>query len=126
LRKTAMIDEAVAPAGHYSHAIVTNGLVYVSGQGPVDPRTGEMPTTFAEQVGQTLRNLDTILRGVGTELKNAVKINAYLSDVANFSEFDVVYRDFFSDEPPARTTVGCQLVDIMVEIDCTAVLPSAA
>ncbi|MFC3205560.1 RidA family protein [Aquamicrobium soli] len=126
MRKTAMIDEAVAPAGHYSHAIIANGLVYVSGQGPVDPRTGEMPATFAGQVGQTLRNLDTILRGVGTELKNAVKINAYLSDVANFSEFDAVYRNFFADDPPARTTVGCQLVDIMVEIDCTAILPSAA
>ncbi len=121
-----MVEDAVKPAGHYSHAVISNGLVFVSGQGPVDPETGDMSSSFSEQVRQTMRNLDIILRGVGTELKHAVKINAYLSDVANFPEFDAVYRNFFADEPPARTTVGCQLVDIMVEIDCTAVLPSAA
>lgn len=120
MRKTAMVEDAVKPAGHYSHAVISNGLVFVSGQGPVDPETGDMSSSFAEQVRQTMRNLDIILRGVGTELKHAVKINAYLSDLANFAEFNRVYSEFFPGEPPARTTVGCQLLDIMVEIDCVA------
>jgi 2-iminobutanoate/2-iminopropanoate deaminase len=119
-----MVEDAVKPAGHYSHAVISNGFVFVSGQGPADPRTGGMPTSFAEQVRQTLRNLDIILRGVGTELKHAVKVNAYLSDLGNFAEFNAVYREFFPDEPPARTTVGCQLLDIMVEIDCVAAIPA--
>lgn len=123
MRKTAMIEDAVKPAGHYSHAVISNGLVFVSGQGPADPETGDMSSSFAEQVRQTMRNLDIILRGVGTELKHVVKINAYLSDLANFAEFNRVYREFFPGEPPARTTVGCQLLDIMVEIDCVAALP---
>lgn len=120
MRKTAMVEDAVKPAGHYSHAVISNGLVFVSGQGPVDPETGDMSSSFAEQVRQTMRNLDIILRGVGTELKHAVKINAYLSDLANFAEFNRVYSEFFPGQPPARTTVGCQLLDIMVEIDCVA------
>ncbi len=120
MRKTAMVEDAVKPAGHYSHAVISNGLVFVSGQGPVDPETGDMSSSFSEQVRQTMRNLDIILRGVGTELKHAVKINAYLSDLANFAEFNRVYSEFFPGEPPARTTVGCQLLDIMVEIDCVA------
>ncbi len=120
MRKTAMVEDAVKPAGHYSHAVISNGLVFVSGQGPADPETGDMSSSFSEQVRQTMRNLDIILRGVGTELKHAVKINAYLSDLANFAEFNRVYSEFFPGEPPARTTVGCQLLDIMVEIDCVA------
>lgn len=123
MRKTAMVEDAVKPAGHYSHAVISNGLVFVSGQGPADPETGDMSSSFAEQVRQTMRNLDVILRGVGSELKHAVKINAYLSDLANFAEFNRVYSEFFPGEPPARTTVGCQLLDIMVEIDCVADLP---
>jgi 2-iminobutanoate/2-iminopropanoate deaminase len=125
LRTTVMIEEAVKPAGYYSHAAIANGLVYVSGQGPVDPQTGEMRSSFADQVRQALRYVNTILLAVGTDLTQAVKVNAYLSDATRFAEFDAVYREFFSDEPPARTTVACQLSGIMVEIDCTAVLPAS-
>ncbi|MBN9272080.1 MAG: RidA family protein, partial [Mesorhizobium sp.] len=99
MRKTAMVEDAVKPAGHYSHAVISNGLVFVSGQGPVDPETGDMSSSFSGQVRQTMRNLDIILRGVGTELKHAVKINAYLSDLANFAEFNRVYSEFFPGEP---------------------------
>jgi 2-iminobutanoate/2-iminopropanoate deaminase len=119
-----MIESAVNAAGQYSHAIISNGFVYVSGQGPVDPRTGEMPSTFPDQVRQTLRNLRHILQGVGSDLCDVVKVNAYLSDVTRFAEYDAVYREFFPTEPPARTTVGCQLIGILIEIDCIAVQPN--
>ena len=72
---------------------------------------------------QTLRNVQTILRGVGAELSDVVKVNTYLSDATRFREYNEIYKEFFTTDPPARTTVGCQLVGIQVEIDCIAVLP---
>ena len=118
-----MVEGAVKPAGQYSHAVVANGFVFVSGQGPADPRTGAIPDAFAAQVRQTLTNLSTILRGAGADLADVVKVSAYLTDTTRFREYDQVYREFFPHEPPARTTVGCQLVGILVEIDCIAALP---
>ena len=124
MRDAAMIQGAVKPAGHYSHAVVANGFAYVSGQGPADPETGAMADDIAGQVGQTLRNLEFILKGVGTRLSDVIKMNVYLSDMALFADYDAAYRNFFPDSPPARTTIGCQLAGILVEIDCVAVLPA--
>jgi 2-iminobutanoate/2-iminopropanoate deaminase len=123
MRKPVMVEGAVKPAGQYSHAVVANGFVFVSGQGPADPVTNIVPDRFADQVRQTLRNVQTILKGAGTSLADVVKVNTYLSDVTRFREYNDIYREFFPDGPPARTTVGCQLVGIQVEIDCIAVLP---
>jgi 2-iminobutanoate/2-iminopropanoate deaminase len=103
--------------------VVANGFVFVSGQGPADPASGVVPDGFAAQVRQTLRNVQTILKGVGVDLGNVVKVNTYLSDVTRFGEYNEIYKEFFPSEPPARTTVGSQLVGIQVEIDCVAVLP---
>jgi 2-iminobutanoate/2-iminopropanoate deaminase len=124
MRKAIMVADAVKPAGHYSHAVIANGFVYISGQGPADPKTGIMPDSFAEQVRQTLRNVQTILRGAGADMKDVIKVNTYLADVTRFREYNELYMEFFSDSPPARTTVGAQLVGIHVEIDCVAVLPN--
>jgi 2-iminobutanoate/2-iminopropanoate deaminase len=123
MRKAIMVDGAAKPGGHYSHAVIANGFVYVAGQGPVDPATGVMPDAFAAQVRQTLRNLQAILKGAGADFKDVVKVNAYLSDITRFQEYNTIYKEFFASEPPARTTIGCQLVGIQVEIDCVAVLP---
>ena len=124
MRKAHIVEGAAAPAGQYSHAVTANGFVYVSGQGPVDPKTGVMSDNFAEQIRQTIRNLETILKGVGAGLEDVVKINAYLADLTRFKEYNEVYTEFFKTTPPARTTVGCQLYGIQVEIDCVAALPS--
>lgn len=118
-----MVQGAARTAGPYSHAVVANGLVFVSGQGPADPATGRVPDGFAAQVEQALRNVETILKGAGATLGDAVKIGAYLSDLTRFAEYNEVYKRFFPDSPPARTTVGCQLLGILVEIDCIAALP---
>ena len=123
MRKAVMVDGAAKAGGHYSHAVIANGFVYVSGQGPVDPATNVMPDAFAAQVRQTLRNLQAILKGAGADLKDVVKVNAYLSDITRFQEYNTIYKEFFPSEPPARTTIGCQLVGIQVEIDCVAALP---
>lgn len=124
MREAILVEDAVKPAGHYSHAVVANGFVYVSGQGPADPVTAVVPDAFAGQVRQTLRNLEIILKGVGASLRDVVKVNTYLSDVTRFQEYNVIYREFFPGEPPARTTIGCQLVGIQIEIDCVAILPA--
>jgi len=123
MRKALIVDAALKPGGHYSHAIIANGFVYVSGQGPADPKTGVAPDAFAEQVRQTLRNVQIILQGAGADMKDVVKINAYLSDLTRFPEYNTIYKEFFPSEPPARTTIGCQLFGIQVEIDCVAALP---
>jgi 2-iminobutanoate/2-iminopropanoate deaminase len=122
MRQALMIEGAAPAGGHYSHAIVANGFVFVSGQGPVDPATGMMPDDFEGQVRQTLANLRTILEGAGSSLDDVAKINCYLSDVTRFREWNRIYADFFPGAPPARTTVGCQLNGILVEVDCIAVL----
>ena len=124
MRKAHIVEGAAKPAGQYSHAITANGFAYVSGQGPVDPATGVMSDNFADQVRQTIRNVETILKGIGASLNDVVKINAYLADLTRFKEYNEIYTEFFKTAPPARTTIGCQLHGIHVEIDCVAVLPT--
>ena len=122
MRKTVMADKGPAPAGPYSHAVVANGFVFISGQGPVNPETGAMPDAFADQVRQTFKNVQTILEAAGSSLENVVKVNAYLTDLTRFAEFNDVYNEFFQDDPPARTTVATALLGILVEVDCIAAI----
>jgi 2-iminobutanoate/2-iminopropanoate deaminase len=84
-----------------------------------------MPDAFADQVRQTFRNVRTILEAAGTSLDNIVKVNAYVTDLTRFSEFNEVYREFFQQDPPARTTVGASLLGFLVEVDCVAALEEA-
>jgi 2-iminobutanoate/2-iminopropanoate deaminase len=122
MRETVMAEKGPKPAGPYSHAVVANGFVFISGQGPVDPQTGAMPDAFADQVRQTLRNVQTILEAAGSSLENVVKVNVYVTDLTRFPEFNEVYREFFSHDPPARTTVATGLLGFLVEVDCIAAL----
>jgi 2-iminobutanoate/2-iminopropanoate deaminase len=121
-RETITAGNAPEPAGPYSHAVVAGGFVYVSGQGPIQPETGGMPDAFEEQVRQTLSNLKTILEAAGSGLEHVVKVNAYITDLTRFSEFNEVYKEFFQDAPPARTTVATALLGMLVEVDCVAVV----
>jgi len=125
MKRTVMAEKGPKPAGPYSHAVVANGFVFISGQGPVDPGTGTMPDAFADQVRQTLRNVQTILEAAGTSLDNVVKVNAYVTDLTRFQEFNEVYREFFQQDPPARTTVGSSLLGFLVEVDCIASIEEA-
>ena len=124
MKKCVNVKGAAPPAGPYSHAVIANGLVFVSGQGPVNPATGEMPNDVRGQVRQTLENIRTILKGIGADMQDVVKVHAYLTDLKDFEDFNEVYAEFFAEDHPARTTVGAQLNNILVEIDCIAVLPS--
>ena len=121
-----MIEGAAKPAGCYSHVAVANGFAFVSGQGPADPATGQMSPVFSDQVRQTISNVRTILKGVGADLSDVVKMNVYLTDPSRFAEYNAIYTEFFGKMPPARTTVGVWLPGILIEIDCIAALPSSA
>jgi 2-iminobutanoate/2-iminopropanoate deaminase len=122
MRRTVMAEKGPQPAGPYSHAVVANGFVFISGQGPVNPETGAMPDAFTDQVRQTLENVRTILEAAGSSVDNVVKVNAYVTDLTRFAEFNEVYKEFFRHEPPARTTVATALLGILVEVDCVAQL----
>ena len=121
-REAITVGGAPEPAGPYSHAVIANGFVYVSGQGPVNPKTGSTPDGFEDQVRQTFENLRTILEAAGSGLDGVVKVNAYVTDLTRFARFNEVYREFFAQDPPARTTVGADLLGILVEVDCVAVV----
>jgi 2-iminobutanoate/2-iminopropanoate deaminase len=125
MRQTVTAEKAPKPAGPYSHAVVTDGFVFISGQGPADPETGAMPDAFAEQVRQTLRNVQTILEAAGSGLDDVIKVNAFVTDLTRFQEFNEVYGEFFRHDPPARTTVGASLLGFLVEVDCIARLKEA-
>lgn len=91
----------------------------------MDPETGTMPEAFEDQVRQTLRNVQTILEAAGSNLEDVIKVNAFVTDLTRFQEFNEVYGEFFRHDPPARTTVGASLLGFLVEVDCVASLEEA-
>lgn len=113
---------APAQSGPYSHAVRTGHLVFVSGQGPVDPATGRIADGFAEQVRQTLRNLAAVAEAAGGSLSDAVRVGVYLRDMTNFPVMNTVYADVFAEPWPARTTIQSDM-DIDIEIDAVLEVP---
>lgn len=125
MRKVVVPDNAPKPAGPYSPAVIAGDFVYVSGQGPTDPATGARVTESVQaETRQVLTNIRTILEAAGCSMANVVKCNVYLADRRDFAAMNEAYREFFPNEPPARTTVEAHPpVDIRVEIDCVAYHP---
>ncbi len=111
------------PKSPYSSGIVCGDMVFVSGQGPIDPQTKKIVgSTIEEQVELTLKNVERILQTAGCTLNDAVKSTVHLLNIADFDRFNVVYRKFFKEPFPARTTVQSVLWGgILVEIDVIAV-----
>jgi reactive intermediate/imine deaminase len=114
-------DQAPAPGGPYSQAIAAGGLVFVSGQGPVDPVSGSIPGGVEAQTEQVLKNVAAILSAAGSSMRDVVKVTVHLADLADFATFNNVYARYFSPPFPARTTVGSQLRGILVEVDVIAI-----
>jgi 2-iminobutanoate/2-iminopropanoate deaminase len=116
-----------APAGAYSPGVRTaNGaqLLFVSGQTPRDPATGQIVgTTFEEQVRVTLANLERILVAGGASLCDLVSVTVYLADDDDWGAFDTIYRSVFEPPYPTRAVVGASLRGILVEISAIAALP---
>ncbi len=112
---------AAPPGGAYSQGVRVGDFVYVSGQGPIDPVSGQVVgATIEEQTERTLENVKAILEAAGASMADAVKATVHLSDLALFDRYNEVYSSYFPDPKPVRTTVGSQLLGIMVEIDVVA------
>lgn len=111
---------APSPAGPYSQGIVSGDLLFTAGFGPQDPTTGVKPDGVAEQTRQVLRNIAAVLKEHDADLDDVLKTTVHLADLADFAEFNEAYGTFFTEPFPARTTVGSQLANILVEIDVVA------
>jgi 2-iminobutanoate/2-iminopropanoate deaminase len=124
MRKEVFSEKGAKPAGIYSQGIIASGTpVYISGQGPRNPATNQIATGFREQAIQVFENLKVLLEAAGTDWAHVTKTNVYLADLKDFAEMNEVYQTFLTKPYPARTTVGVQLPNILIEVDCIAVLP---
>ncbi len=121
MRQVVRTSEGPQPRGPYSQAIVANGFVFVAGQGSTNPSTNQLELgDIASETRRTLQNIQAILEAAGSSLRDVVRVGVFLADIKDFDAMNAVYREFFSQDPPARTTVGAQLPKIKVEIDCIA------
>lgn len=123
MKKVVASNQAPQAIGPYSQAIISNGFVYLSGQIPLDPATGQMvPGGIAEQTTRVMENLKAVLEECGTSLDHVVKTTVYMKDLAEFAAMNEVYGRYFPTEPPARATIQVAALprDAKVEIDCIA------
>lgn len=111
--------------GAYSQAVIAGNLIFVSGQIPIDPATGNLieDKDIKAQTRRVLLNLQGILEGAGVPLENVVRTTVFLKDMSTFGDFNGVYAEFFKVDPPARATVEVARLpkDVAIEIDCIAI-----
>lgn len=120
------VEDAPKPKGAYSPVVRAGDFLFVSGQGPIDPKTQEF--VFSDIRAQTklvLENVERALAGCGASRKDIVKCGVFLASASDFAAMNETYAAFFGDTRPARTTVQAALVEegMKVEIDCVAYLP---
>lgn len=107
MKKVIATTNAPAAIGPYSQAIEYNGMVYASGQIPVNPATGEVESDNIEgQADQSLKNVGAILKEAGLDYSNVIKTTCFLADIADFAKFNEVYSHYFKEEAPARSCVA--------------------
>lgn len=118
-----IIEGAPDAIGPYCHAVRTGNLLYCSGQTPLDPESMKIiGDNIEEQTARVFDNLEIVLTGCGLGLKNIVKTNVYLRDMADFDGMNKIYAKKMGDHRPARTTIAVKQnpLDAMVEIECIA------
>jgi 2-iminobutanoate/2-iminopropanoate deaminase len=124
-REIVQAPGAPPAIGPYSHAVRAGGLLFCSGQIPLDPLSGELVgDTPAEQARRCLENLQAVCAAAGASLERALRLTVYMTDLAAFAEVNEVYASFFAEEPPARVAVGVAQLPrgAYVEIDAVVAL----
>ena len=125
LRSVVSSDDAPKAMGAYSPAIRAGNLLFVSGQIPIEPKTGTLLTgDITEQTEQVMRNITALLKAAGADFNNVVRTTVFLADMNDFAGMNTVYSKHIVDPPPARATVQVARLprDVKVEIDVIAVL----
>jgi 2-iminobutanoate/2-iminopropanoate deaminase len=126
-RHPVSADGAPAAIGPYSHAVVSNGLVFCSGQVPLDPDTGELiEGSVADQTRRCLDNLSAVCSAAGAQLSDAVRLTVYAADLAgDWADINDAYGSYFTADPPARVAIGVAALPkgARVEIDAVVALP---
>ncbi|MBN1933776.1 MAG: hypothetical protein JW934_03875 [Anaerolineae bacterium] len=126
MHKAIFSSQGAPPQGPYSPAITAQGaMVFVSGQGPVNPQTGKLEcSTFREQAELTFNNMTALLEAAGTSWAHVVRVGVFLADLNNFAELNEIYRQYVQEPFPARTTVKVGLpAQMQIEVDCIALIP---
>lgn len=125
MKKIIQIPGAPAPIGPYSQAILKNGTLYVSGQIPLNPQSGELVVESIEAATkQVLENIGALLSEAGMDYTHVVKCSIFLKDLNDFAVVNGIYASYFTVEPPARETVQVSKLpmDVPIEISCIAIL----
>jgi 2-iminobutanoate/2-iminopropanoate deaminase len=119
IKKIISTEKSPSAIGPYNQGIVAGGVLYTSGQLPIHPETGEVPSTIEEQTAQVLENLKAIIEAAGTTMDNVVKCTVYIQNMSDFVAMNQVYSTYFSDNPPARACVEVSKMakNALVEID---------
>lgn len=124
MKEIITAPDAPKAAGPYSTAVRQNGLVFLSGQIPLDPRTGELVTgSIEDQTARVIENLQAVLAAAGLALSDVVKTTVFLKNMGDFSRMNEAYGKYFSSNPPARSTIEVARLprDVQVEIEAIAI-----
>jgi len=122
-RQPVTAPDAPKPAGPYSHAVRSGGLLFCSGQTPIDPGTGSLVEgSIGDQARQCLDNLTTVCAAAGAQLSDAVRMAVYVTDISQFADVNEAYRAYFPSEPPARTTIGVAALPGGAQIEMDAIV----
>lgn len=122
-KKALETDKAAIPGGPYSQAIIHNGIIYLSGQGPIDPHTNQVVHgTIEQETELSMENIRIILEEAGSSLSKVLQVTAYLLNMREYGRFNDVYKKYFPKNPPARTCIQAARLpfDIRVEINAIA------
>ena len=125
-REAVTADGASQPAGPYSHGIRSGDLLFISGQGPFDEHGRLVGETFAEHVGAAFDNLAVIAAAAGGDVRDMVKLGAYLQDLSRVAEYNDIMRERLCDPYPARTTVPVPTLGFAIELDAVIAMPARA
>ncbi len=116
-------DPGPPAAGPYSHAVVSNGLAFLSGQVHLDPDTGKLiDGSIGDKTRRCLDNLEIVAKAAGTSLENAVRMGIFVTDISVFGDVNEAYGAYFPSDPPARSTIGVAALPMGAEVEIEAIL----